>query len=125
LLQKELKNVLVVVVRYFGGIKLGAGGLVRAYTRTAAEAVNEAGIVKMTYSSRGILSIDYGLLGSVEYFLRQNGIPIQEMNYGEKVSMQIITSLDWEGLTKKLMDICSGNIEIERLDSVYYNWERI
>jgi len=125
LLQKELKNVLVVVVRYFGGIKLGAGGLVRAYTRTAAEAVNEAGIVKMTYSSRGILSIDYGLLGSVEYFLRQNGIPIQDMNYGEKVSMQIITNLDWEGLTKKLMDICSGSIEIERLDSVYYNWERI
>jgi uncharacterized YigZ family protein len=123
LLQKELKNILVVVVRYFGGIKLGAGGLVRAYTRAAAEAVNEAGIVKMTYSSRGILFIDYSLLGSVEYFLRQKGIPIQSMDYGENVSIQIITNLDWDGLVGQIMDLCSGNVQIEKLDSVYYNWE--
>jgi uncharacterized YigZ family protein len=123
LLQKELKNILVVVVRYFGGIKLGAGGLVRAYTRAAAEAVNEADIVKMTCSSRGTLSIYYSLLGSVEYFLRQKGIPIQNMNYGENVSIQIITKLDWDGLVNQLMDICSGNLQVERLDSVYYSWE--
>jgi len=58
LLQKGLKNVLLVVVRYFGGIKLGAGGLVRAYSRCAAETVSKAGIVKMILSSRGTVTIN-------------------------------------------------------------------
>ena len=71
LMQKELRNVLVVVVRYFGGVKLGAGGLVRAYRLTATEAVNQAGVVKMVLSSRALVSIDYSLLGSVEHFLHQ------------------------------------------------------
>jgi uncharacterized YigZ family protein len=122
LLQKELKNSLVVVVRYFGGIKLGAGGLVRAYSRMAAEAINEAGIVKMTYSSQGVLSIGYSLLGSVEYFLRRQGIPIQDIHYGQDIRIRILTNQDWDGLVNRLMDICSGNLEVERLDSVYYNW---
>ena len=83
LLQKELKNVLVVVVRYFGGIKLGAGGLVRAYRRTATEAVNQASVVKMVLSTRAAISIDYNLLGSVEHFLHQPGILIQKIDYGK------------------------------------------
>ncbi|MDD2504296.1 MAG: IMPACT family protein [Clostridia bacterium] len=123
LLQRELKNVMVIVVRYFGGIKLGAGGLVRAYSRTTAEAINEAGMVRMQLSSRGVLTINYNLLGSVEHFLRQPGIEIEDMSYGEMVSIQLLTKLDWEGLTGKLTDICSGNLEIKRLDSIYRNWE--
>lgn len=122
LLQRELKNVLVVVVRYFGGVKLGAGGLVRAYSRTTAEAVNEAGMAKMVLSSRAVVSINYNLLGSVEHFLHQPGILIQEMSYGEKVDIHLLTNLNWDSLTGKLTDLCSGNLEIEKLDSIYYNW---
>lgn len=125
LLQRELKNVLVIVVRYFGGIKLGAGGLVRAYSRTTAEAINEAGVVKMELSSRGVLQINYNQLGSVEHFLRQPGIEIEEMDYGETVRIQLLTNQNWDGLTGKLRDICSGNLEIERLDSIYHNWDQI
>lgn len=123
LLQKGLKNVLVVVVRYFGGIKLGAGGLVRAYSRTAAEAVNKAGIVRMVLSSQAVLSINYNLLGSVEHFLHQPGIDIKEMSYGEKVDIHILTNHDWDALKGKLIDLCSGNIEIKRLESTYHNWD--
>ncbi len=122
LLQKELKNVLVVVVRYFGGIKLGAGGLVRAYTRTTVEAINEASVVKMELSSRGIITINYNQLGSVEHFLRQPGIEIEDMTYGAMVDIRLLTNLDWDGLTGKLRDICSGNLEIEKRDSIYRNW---
>ncbi len=122
LLQKELKNVLVIVVRYFGGIKLGAGGLVRAYTRTTVEAINEATVVKMELSSRGVITINYNQLGSVEHFLRQAGIEIEDMSYGEMVGIQLLTNQDWDGLTGKLRDICSGNIEIEKLNSIYRNW---
>ncbi|HHY83698.1 MAG TPA: YigZ family protein [Clostridiales bacterium] len=123
LLQKGLKNVLLVVVRYFGGIKLGAGGLVRAYSRCAAETVSKAGIVKMILSSRGTVTINYNLLGSVEHFLRQTGIIIQNIAYGERVEIQLLTNFDWDALSGKLTDLCSGNLEIKRLDSIYYHWE--
>ncbi|NLC42959.1 MAG: YigZ family protein [Clostridiales bacterium] len=122
LIQRELKNLLIIVVRYFGGIKLGAGGLVRAYSRTTVEAIDKAEIVKMELSSRGIITINYNQLGSVEHFLRQPGIEIEEMIYGEMVEIQLLTNQDWDGLTGKLRDICSGNLDIERLDSIYRNW---
>lgn len=123
LLQKEIKNVLVVVVRYFGGIKLGAGGLVRAYRRTATEAVNQAGVVKMVLSSRAVVSIDYNLLGSVEHFLHQPGILIQKIDYGENVEIHLMTKQNWDELTGKITDLCSGNVEIKKLDSLYHNWD--
>jgi uncharacterized YigZ family protein len=123
LLQKEIKNVLVVVVRYFGGIKLGAGGLVRAYRRTATEAVNQAGVVKMVLSSRAVVSIDYNLLGSVEHFLHQPGILIQKIDYGENVDIHLLTKQNWDELTGKITDLCSGNVEIKKLDSLYHNWD--
>ena len=125
LLQKELKNTLIVVVRYFGGIKLGAGGLIRAYSGTASDAIRKAGMVKMTYSSRGILTIDYSLLGSVEYFLRREGISIQEVQYGEKVQMQILTRQNWDGLVSRLTDLCSGNLKIRQQDGIYVSWDQM
>ncbi|MGI6141824.1 MAG: YigZ family protein [Caldicoprobacterales bacterium] len=123
LMQKELRNVLVVVVRYFGGVKLGAGGLVRAYRRTATEAVNQAGVVKMVLSSRALVSIDYSLLGSVEHFLHQPGIMIQEISYGGKVNIHLLTNQNWDELKGRLTDLCSGNVEIEKLDSIYHYWD--
>ena len=122
LLQQELRDVLIVVVRYFGGIKLGAGGLVRAYTKTAVEAIDKADRIKMTYSSKGIISIDYHLLGSVEHYLRQDGILILEITYQENVQITIITNIHWDEVCNRLTDICSGNINIEEQDSVYYHW---
>lgn len=123
LLQKNLKNVLVVVVRYFGGIKLGAGGLVRAYRRTATEVVNEAGVVKMVLSSQAVISIDYSLVGSVEHFLRQPGILIKNIDYGVDVNIHLLTNQNWDELAGKLVDLSSGNIKIKILDSIYYNWD--
>ena len=124
LLQKGLKNVLLVVVRYFGGIKLGAGGLVRAYSRCAAETVSEAGIVKMVLSSRGRIAVNYGMLGSVEHFLRQPGIIIENIAYGERVEIQLLTNINWDALTGRLTDLCSGKLDIERMDSIYYHWDQ-
>lgn len=124
-LKKELKKVLLVVVRYFGGIKLGAGGLVRAYTRAAVGVINKAGIIKMTYSSKGVFDIDYHHLGSVEYFLRQDRrVTIQDVDYGESVKITVLTSLPWDELVSKVTGICSGNLRVEKLDNIYYNWSQ-
>ena len=125
LMRKELRNTLVVVVRYFGGIKLGAGGLIRAYSGTASDAIRKAGTVKVAYSSRGVLTIDYRLLGSVENFLRREGISIQEVQYGKEVQMQILTRQNWDGLVSRLTDLCSGNLKIRQQDGIYVSWDQM
>ncbi|NLX71443.1 MAG: YigZ family protein [Clostridiales bacterium] len=120
---RELQNVLVVVTRYFGGIKLGAGGLVRAYTRTAAEVLDEAGTVCMVLSSRGIISIDYAQVGPVEYFLRQNGVHIVDTEYRDKVNMTVVTSMKWDDFCGMLNEVCNGRLECTRLSPVFHAWE--
>ena len=65
--KEDVRNVAVVVTRYFGGIKLGTGGLVRAYTKGAKIALEAAGIVRQVLYQVMSLSIEYTLLGSVRY----------------------------------------------------------
>ncbi|MBQ7199638.1 MAG: YigZ family protein, partial [Selenomonadaceae bacterium] len=67
----ELTNTAVVVTRYFGGIKLGAGGLIRAYSHTATLGLDAAKIVQMTTFQQVELTLEYNFLATVENFLRQ------------------------------------------------------
>lgn len=69
---RELTNVLCVVTRYFGGILLGAGGLVRAYSKSAAEAVAKAGVVSYLPGTILDIPMDYSRYGALEGFIRAN-----------------------------------------------------
>ncbi len=89
----DIYNVVIVATRYFGGIKLGAGGLIRNYAKTAKLAVNEAEIIEYTEKSVFILDYDYENTSEVEMFLNANeqkyGIEIQEKNYSDRVTLKI------------------------------------
>ena len=89
----DIYNVALVATRYFGGIKLGAGGLIRNYAKTAKLAVNEAGIVEYVKKSIFILDYDYENISETEVFLSGNarkfGIEILEKNYLNRVTMKI------------------------------------
>ena len=89
----DIYNVALVATRYFGGIKLGAGGLIRNYAKTAKLAVNEAGIVEYVKKSIFILDYDYENISETEVFLSGNarkfGIEILEKNYSSRVTMKI------------------------------------
>lgn len=122
--QREIKNVLVVVTRYFGGIKLGAGGLVRAYSTAAAKVLDRAGVVWMELCDKGVLTIEYDSLGSVEYFLKQNDIPILDTIYEDKVYIHVISPMPWDELIKRLNDICNGRLIYEKSGQVYYPMKR-
>ena len=74
LIRTETENALIVVTRYFGGILLGSGGLVRAYSRSASDALNEAGIGVMTPCSVIEFSVDYTRYGALEGFVRANSV---------------------------------------------------
>jgi len=124
IMQQGLKNTLVVVTRYFGGIKLGAGGLVRAYSKTAAEVLEKAGKAVMTVSTSGMLSIPYSMLGTVEHFLRSRGIPVIDAEYSDKVDLTVIIPSDWESFENTMMNLLSGNVECIETGRLYYNWDK-
>ncbi|MCG3084493.1 YigZ family protein [Anoxybacillus sp. LAT_35] len=85
--KKKLKNTVVVVTRYFGGIKLGAGGLVRAYGKAVTEGLKAAGIVERKLMRMMHTTIDYTWLGKVENELRASTYSIKDIHYAEHVTI--------------------------------------
>lgn len=93
----ELRNVIVVVTRYFGGVKLGAGGLVRAYTKGAKIGIDAAKIVTKRLYENVHIKIDYTMLGKIQNEILQNGYLIKEVQYDDYVHFYLyirVNSLD-------------------------------
>ena len=86
----QLTFAAVVVTRYFGGIKLGAGGLIRAYAHTAALGISAAEIVEMKTFQKISLTLEYNFLAPVENFLRQKKIRVESSDYAEDVTLKIL-----------------------------------
>ncbi|MFJ5964413.1 YigZ family protein [Bacillus sp. NPDC093026] len=83
--KRKLKDTVVVVTRYFGGIKLGAGGLIRAYGKSVSEALNHVGIVERCLMRTMHTTIDYTWLGKVENELRASSFQLKEIHYAKDV----------------------------------------
>ena len=96
----HLHNVTAVVTRYFGGIKLGAGGLIRAYSGTTARALKEIGIAQRTVQTAIFLDLPYNLQGKMQNYLEENKVNILGINYGVSVVFEV-------GVDKsKVTDFC-------------------
>ena len=112
--KNDLHNVTAVVTRYFGGIKLGAGGLIRNYAKTAKLALNESGIVDYIEKSVFILDFDYKNTSEVENFLNINrlkyNIEIKEKNYLNRVTMKIIAYSEIEEKLNEMDNIITIKI---------------
>lgn len=83
-----LTNIIAIVTRYFGGIKLGAGGLTRAYTQSVSETLKEAEIVEKELVDLYEISIDYTYTRKFEHLLKQMNIICISQDYNEKVTYQ-------------------------------------
>lgn len=89
LLREELVDVAVVVTRYFGGILLGSGGLTRAYSQTAAEAVRAAGFVAMRPHTEVRVTVEYSRLGALEQALLRAGLVASAKEYTDRVTLLV------------------------------------
>lgn len=120
--KKDLTDIVVVVVRYFGGILLGAGGLVRAYSGTANETINKGTIVeKMEFSSLDII-IDYNNYGRILNFLEENNYFITDKIFEENVVIKVFISVDiLEKFQQNILDLTSGNVEIYENERMLLN----
>lgn len=118
--KNELINVIAVVTRYFGGTKLGTGGLIRAYSHSVSNAVKETGIVQGKLQKEISLTFAYPLLGKLQNFLELQQIPIKETNYTDEV--QVICMIDkneLEDFQTQVVDLLSGQVKVTIGESSY------
>lgn len=125
LIKKEnLRNVAVVVTRYFGGLKLGAGGLVRAYTKGAKIGLDAAKIVEKKLYLSVKIDIDYTLLGKIQNELSNNDYYINNIDYEEKVKIDVFCQKDrLDNLKNLIIEKTNANAEIFISDEFYMSVE--
>ena len=123
---KDLKKVVAVVTRYFGGIKLGAGGLVRAYGGSVSGALNEAKIVYMTPAYFIKISTDYDLYSALLKIIAQTNASVVSTEYDAKICVTVAINAEdeknFESFKQKLADIYKGTPDFKILKTEYYQF---
>lgn len=112
---KKLFETVVAVVRYFGGIKLGAGGLVRAYSSSAAENLDRADIRLVETCVEIAVTVDYTGIDSVQKFVSSRPCSLLSTDYGEKVRFLIaVKKKDMDGFCDEMIDYMQGRVQVEK-----------
>lgn len=118
-LEKEgVRNVVVVVTRYFGGKLLGKGGLVRAYSRGVSDTISPDVVCKREYFVVELIH-SYTVLGLIENYLNENKFMIIDKNFTDEVRVRLYVRSDhYTNFKKDLIDLTSANITINNTESV-------
>jgi uncharacterized YigZ family protein len=112
-----LKNTVVVVTRYFGGILLGTGGLVRAYSAAAKAAVDAAGVVRCEPAGLYALAVEYPNWQRLESFLQANGCMLQDVRFTDRVDVQVCVPRSLEQqLAPRLTELLGMSVQPMLLD---------
>lgn len=118
--KKHLKDTVVVITRYFGGIKLGAGGLIRAYGKATSEGLTATGIVERRLMRIIHTTIDYTWLGKIENELRSSVFQIKEIHYLDRVEIDTyVEEAQTEEFKEWMIEMTSGQSEIKDGALVY------
>ena len=116
-----IRNIVIVVTRYFGGTLLGTGGLVRAYTEAAKAGIENAVIIEKIPATRMKLFTEYTDLGKIQYILAQNQVTVENTEYTDKVEMRaLFPEKEKKALCRALTEGTGGRVHIEDGEDVYY-----
>jgi uncharacterized YigZ family protein len=119
--KSDLTDTCIVVTRYFGGILLGAGGLVRAYSHAAQEAIKAVGIVENVPAGVISLTLDYNLWGKVENYISSNNYNVEDIIFMEKVTARVVVpQKEIPDFKKKIVEMGNDKIQILDLAEVTY-----
>ena len=122
LLHKEIYNVAIATVRYFGGILLGTGGLTRAYSKGASDAVNAADVITRTWGDTVEITIPYNLYGKVSPYISSKGFPIISSDFSDNVSMLIFSpKAETDKLIAEIVDMTFGSAQISKKDELFFD----
>ncbi|WHX61846.1 YigZ family protein [Peribacillus frigoritolerans] len=122
--KKELKDTAVVITRYFGGIKLGAGGLIRAYSKATSEGINTTGVVIRKLMRVISTTVDYTWLGKLENELRSSIYQIKEIQYLDQVNILVyVEETQKETYTAWITELTNGQGHITEEEMLYLEEE--
>jgi uncharacterized YigZ family protein len=118
--KKNLKDTVVVITRYFGGIKLGAGGLIRAYGKATSEGLAATGIVERKLMRIIHTTVDYTWLGKLENELRSSVYQLKEIHYLDKVEIEtFVEEAQTEAFKEWMVEMTSGQCELREGNNQY------
>ncbi|WP_201714397.1 YigZ family protein [Rossellomorea arthrocnemi] len=118
--KRDLKDTVVVVTRYFGGIKLGAGGLIRAYGRVVSEGLNATGIIERRLMRVMQTKIDYTWLGKVENEVRSSQYQLKEINYLDMVEVAVyVEEALKEQFVEWMTELTNGQGDVQEAGTEY------
>lgn len=121
LLKEGIHNAAVVVTRYFGGVLLGTGGLVRAYQKATQEGLAASQIIEKKDGILLEVGTDYNGIGKLQYLFGQENIHIVDSEYGADVMMQVLVPIEKKtDLEKKITEQTSGNARISWGDEIEF-----
>lgn len=124
--KRQLKDTVVVITRYFGGIKLGAGGLIRAYGKATSEGLTETGIVERKLTRIMNVRVDYTWLGKLENELRSSVYCMKEIHYLESVDFEVYVEEEQiEAFNNWMVDLTNGQASIQKGELVYLEKDKI
>ena len=119
--KNDLTDIAVVVTRYFGGILLGAGGLIRAYSKGASEAIKVGGIVEKVKGLEIKVKLDYDLLGKIQYICGKNQWHIEDTMYTDKVEIiMYCEGKDYDNIHGSFVEATNGKVIISEEEEEYY-----
>jgi uncharacterized YigZ family protein len=111
--KQGLKNTAVVVTRYFGGIKLGAGGLIRTYGKAVSEAVKALGVVERKTMLTQFVHTDYSMLATLQNRLESSSYHLVQVHYTDNVVLEVLIELDAEQeFSRWITDLTSGKTQL-------------
>lgn len=117
---QQVTDVCVVITRYFGGVLLGTGGLVRAYSEGAQRALDAAGIITMRRMTRCELQLDYSLYGRFPSLLADNDGLLENTDFGSDVSLQFLLPAGTvDAFNRQLADVSAGKYAARAIEDLY------
>lgn len=121
ILGEGLYNVVVVVTRYFGGVLLGTGGLVRAYSKAVQEGLKESRIIEKQYGISLEVTTDYTGIGKIQYIAGERKLPILDSEYTDKVILKLLVPAgDVGAVQKAITEGTNGRAGMQKEKDLYF-----
>lgn len=122
--KQHLQDVVVVVTRYFGGVKLGGGGLIRAYGKATTEGIFASQVVERRAHHIMQVLIDYTLLGKVENEIRQSSYVLEKIDYAEQVHVNVFVPIaEEQNFIEFMTEMTNGQAQIHVINTLFREFD--
>ena len=122
ILGEDIYNVAAVVTRYFGGVLLGTGGLVRAYSKSLQEGLSASTVIEKTYGISMEVITDYTGIGKIQYIAGEQKLPILDSEYTDRVVLHLLVPADQIAFVEKaITEGTNGRAKMKKEKDLYYS----